>query len=451
MASLTKEKLQELRDAIHDGKDSHVQELVSDLHAADIGALIDQVDTTEAKYLFRLLDGEIAAEAIMEMDEHPRGQLLEAFTAKEIAGEIISRMDSDDSADILPQLGEEKKKEVLGHLEDLQQATDIVDLLTYDENTAGGLMAKELIRVNENWSISRCIREMRRQADSVRNIHTIYVVDDQNILKGTLSLQDLLFSSSSVRTTVKELYEKNLTAVEAHRKAEEVAKIMEKYDLVVLPVVDEHQKLLGRITIDDVVDVIRDEAKKDYQMASGISEHVESTYQPLRMARSRLPWLIIGLIGGIVGAQVIGLYEEQISIDPRLAYFIPLIAAMGGNVGIQSSAIVVQSIANKTLDLESALSKVGKEFIVGIFNGLICSSLLLGVNYFFTASYLISFTVSIALLAVIIFAAMFGTLTPLVLNKARIDPALATGPFITTINDIFGIFIYFFVAHYMYL
>ncbi len=447
----TKENIDRLKEAIEHGQDSFIHEQFREFHSADIAEVLGKLNVEEIKYILRLLEGDGVAEVLMELEDDVRIKLLDSFTAKEIADQVIARMDSDDSADILAQLSEEKKEEVITQLEDIEQATDIVDLMTYDEDSAGGLMAKEMITVNVNWTVSRCIREMRRQADEIDDIYTIYVVDDEGKFLGVLSLKQLLFSSSSVKTTIEDLYEPDALAVEAEMDGEEVARIMEKYDLVVLPVINAEGKLLGRITIDDVVDVIKDEAEKDYHMASGISERVTTSSRPLVLSRSRLPWLLIGLLGGILGAQVIGLYEDQLKVDPALAYFIPLIAAMGGNVGVQSSAIVVQSIANQTLELEGTLPKLFRELLVGLINGLVCAIIIFGYNFFFSGSMEISLTVSFSLLFVIIFAAFFGTLIPLLLDKSNVDPALATGPFITTLNDIFGLFIYFMIARMMYI
>jgi magnesium transporter len=309
-------------------------------------------------------------------------------------------------------------------------------------------MAKELIRVNENWGVATCIREMRKQAEDLDEIYYIYVVSDENVLLGILSLKALLLASASTR--VKDIYAAEVRSVQTDTDSEEVAQIMEKYDLIVLPVTDSIGRLMGRITIDDVVDVIRDEAEKDYQLASGITTDVETTDSPARLSRARLPWLIIGLLGGIVVAAVIGRFEEDIKINPEMAFFIPLIAAMAGNVGIQSSAIIVQGIASNSLGLESTYRKLGKELIVSLMNGIILSGILFLYNYFVSHNLALTFTVSASLFVVIIFAAVFGTLIPLLLHRIKIDPALATGPFITTMNDIMGLFIYFLMGRILY-
>jgi magnesium transporter len=309
-------------------------------------------------------------------------------------------------------------------------------------------MAKELIRVNENWGVATCIREMRKQAEYLDEIYYIYVVSDENVLLGILSLKALLLASASTR--IKDIYDAEVRSVQTDTPSEEVAQIMEKYDLIVLPVIDSIGRLMGRITIDDIVDVIRDEAERDYQLASGITTDVETTDSPARMSRARLPWLIIGLLGGIVVAAVIGRFESDIQINPEMAFFIPLIAAMAGNVGIQSSAIIVQGIASNSLGFESTYRKLGKELLVAFLNGLILAGLLFLYNFFISKNLALTFTVSSSLFVVIIFAALFGTLIPLILDKIKIDPALATGPFITTMNDIMGLFVYFLMGRLLY-
>jgi magnesium transporter len=296
--------------------------------------------------------------------------------------------------------------------------------------------------------VATCIREMRKQAEDLDEIYYIYVVSDENVLLGILSLKALLLASASTR--VKDIYAAEVRSVQTDTDSEEVAQIMEKYDLIVLPVTDSIGRLMGRITIDDVVDVIRDEAEKDYQLASGITTDVETTDSPARLSRARLPWLIIGLLGGIVVAAVIGRFEEDIKINPEMAFFIPLIAAMAGNVGIQSSAIIVQGIASNSLGLESTYRKLAKELIVSLMNGIILSGILFLYNFFISHNLALTFTVSISLFMVIIFAALFGTLIPLMLHRMKIDPALATGPFITTMNDIMGLFIYFLMGRILY-
>lgn len=446
---LTKEFLDELRSAIKLGNQSFIQEKISTLHPADLAEILDQLDPEESIQFYQFLDKEIAGDVLVEMEEDVREKFLTQFTSKEIAQDFIENMASDDAADIISELPDSVKDEVISHIEDAEQASDIVDLLNYDEDTAGGLMAKELIAVNINWSIQKCIKEVRKQAEEIEDVYTTYVIDDRGKLLGLLSLKKLLLTPEEAK--VSDIYKKDIVFVEASTSSEEVSNIMEKYDLVVVPVVDKLGRLLGRITIDDVVDVIKEEAEKDFQLASGISEKVEHSDSVWILSRSRLPWLLIGLLGGILGSRIIGNYEAEIQIYPEMALFIPLIAAMGGNAGVQSSAIVVQGLANNSLGFTGILPKLFKELLVGLVNGIVCSAVIFAYNFFLNDSFQLGLTVGIALISVIVFATILGTFVPLVLDKYDINPALATGPFITTMNDVSGLFIYFLVGHLLYI
>jgi magnesium transporter len=439
---LTKEFLQEIIDKIDCQEFELLKTELSELHNVDIAELIEELDEEYGKILFELFEDETSAEILVELDEENRESVLEDLSSREIAEELIENLDSDDAADIISDLPSEKKVEVLSHIEDIEHASDIVDLLSYPENTAGGLMAKELIKVNEKWAMLRCVREMRKQAEEVDKVYTIYVVDDDDVLLGTLSLKKLLLTPE--KTFITNIYNEKVFSVKANSDDKEVANIMEKYDLVVLPVVDDLNRLIGRITIDDVVDVIKEEAMEDYNKASGISEQVDASDNIVTLTRARLPWLLIGLMGGIMGAEVIGIFDIENNIE--LAFFTPLIAAMGGNVGVQSAAIIVQGLASNNLGMDSLAQRLMKELGVALLNGIICSGLIMIITSLIGYPSSISFTVSISLMAVIIFAALFGTFIPLALDKYKIDPALATGPFITTVNDVLGLFIYFMIG-----
>jgi len=446
---LTKKYLGSIKESIKTADEIKLNSLVSELHPADIAEILDEVSMREAKFLYQLLDEEKAADVLVELEEDVREEFLANLSSKEIAEQFIENLDSDDAADVIAELPDKKQEEVIAYLEDEEQASDIVELLTYDESTAGSLMTKELIKVNQNWIVERCVLEMRKQAEEVDYVFTIYVVDSNDKLLGIVSLKRMLITP--VKTTIADFYKSDVIFVNTNTDLEEVSNIMQKYDLVVLPVVNEEGQLIGRITIDDVMDVVKEEADKDYQMASGHSEVVEATDTVWVLSRARLPWLLIGLVGGIFGAQIISIYEDQIKIHPEMAFFIPLIAAMGGNVGVQSSSIIVQGLANKTLGLDTMLQRLGKEFSVALVNGLVCSLIILGYNFAFGDSWNLSITVSAALFTVIIFAGLFGTFTPLVLDKYKIDPALATGPFITTVNDVLGLLMYFMIGRMMYM
>ena len=419
-----------------------LQKSLINIHHADIAEIITNLSDFESQFLFENLHDEIAALVLKEVEDEKRKTLLSKLSAKEIAVDVIDNLESDDAVDVILDLSEKKKEEVLSHIENEDYANDLSDLLKYEENTAGSMMATELIKVNENWNTLECLKKMRKQAEYVKKVHTIYVVNNNNKLLGTMSLKRLLISNKD--TKVRDIVNSDVYYVKTDTSTEEIANLMNKYDLIILPVVNENQELLGRITIDDVIDVVKEEAEKDYQMASGIYEDIENNAGILTITRVRLPWLIIGMIGGVLGAKVIGVFDIQKHFE--LALFIPLIAAMGGNVGVQSAAIVVQSLANKSIDIKNIREKLTKELGVGLLNGLICGCLVFLFTYIFGYNLLLGITVSLSLIIVIIFAALFGTFIPLTLQKYNVDPAVATGPFITTISDILGLFIYFLIG-----
>lgn len=440
---LTSKYLEDLKDKLDDGFVNEVVIELKELHPADVAEVLDELKLDNVQSILAQIPEEQRADILVEMDEDVRSKVLDETTGKDIAETLVENLDSDDAADIIGELDEQKKREVFTHIEDREQAQEIASLLTHAEDTAGALMATELIQVNENWTVLRCVKEMRKQAEDVDKVHAVYVVDDDGILLGSLSLKKLL--TTSTKTPIGEIYEKKVQSVKTTTPEEEVALLMSKYDLFVIPVIDDLGALQGRITLDDVVDVIREEADRDYQLASGITEDVEAADKLIPQTRARLPWLVIGLFGGLVAATVISTNESKIAFIPQLAFFMPLIAAMGGNVGVQSSAIIVQALANQTFS-GTILDKLIKELLIGLINGLICSTILFGASNLLGYSAKLATTVSIALFCVIIFASLFGTFVPLILNRFKIDPAVATGPFITTINDILGLSIYFYIG-----
>lgn len=446
---LTRQFVEELQDLIVKKDEVGIKAILNELHPADIAELYVELDMDQAHYLYFIMEDDVAADVITELEEDDRRRFLNSLPSEVIAKRFIDNMDSDDAADIISEFDDERQREVLSHIEDVETAGDIVDLLHYDENTAGGLMAKELIKVKDTWGIPTCLRSMRRQAENVDEVYYVYVVDQDNVLKGTLSLKRMLLNSSS-ESLVKDIFNDDVISVNVDTSSEEVSNIMDKYGLVALPVVDSIGRLVGRITIDDVVDIIREEAGKDYQLASGITEDVEASDSVWLLTRARVPWLLIGLMGGIVGSRVIGGFESYLGRFPHLAFFMPLIGAMGGNVGIQSSAIVVQSLASGVKDLETSLTKWIKEISVALLNASVLSFIIFGYNQFIGSDMALTYTVSLALFSVVIFASMFGTLIPLLLNRINIDPAVATGPFITTMNDIIGMFLYLTIGAYFY-
>ncbi|AZQ59379.1 magnesium transporter [Maribacter sp. MJ134] len=439
---LTEELVSEIEQLIETQKDSQLNSILEEVHYADVAEIINELNEDDATYLIKLLDSDKTSDVLTELDEDVREAILSNLSSKEIAEEL-EELDTDDAADIIAELPQEIVQEVISEIEDREHAKDIVDLLRYDENSAGGLMAKELVKVSENWTVTKCVKEMRAQAENVTRVHSIYVVDKEEKLMGRLSLKDLLTVSTA--THIREIYIPKVDAVNVNEKPEEVAKIMSKYDLEAIPVIDEIGRLVGRITIDDIVDVIREEADKDYQMAAGISQDVEADDSIWELTRARLPWLILGLFGGAAAAVIMGGFEEMFKKYTILFLFTPLIAAMAGNVGVQSSAIIVQGLAND--DIKGSVgNRLLKEMLLALLNGVILAALLLLFTWIWKGDFLTALAISTSLIAVIVVAGFIGTFTPLFLHKRGIDPAIATGPFITTSNDIFGILIYFMIA-----
>ncbi len=418
-----------------------VQDILESKRAEDIAELFWEIKGEDAKFIIHSIEKHKAVEVIRSLDGELQENLLKEYSGKEIADEILSYLDSDDAVDILNLLPTSKTEEALNFIEDREFANNLVYMLHYDDNVAGGLMAKELIKVQFNWTVSQCIEEIRKQAEEVKSVHSVYVVKQNDVLEGVVSLKDIVLAKA--HTSVIEITNTELISVNAYATGEEVASVMNKYDLVTIPVVDGMKRLIGRITIDDVVDFIKVEADKDFQLQAGLSENVESGDKVLILSRARLPWLMIGLVGGLGSSALVSNFESDIALLPQMAFFMPIVAAMGGNAGVQSSAIIVQGLANNTLGSKTILPKLTKEFIVSLINGLVCSILLLTWNIFIGHAYNLSVVVSLSLITVIIFASLLGTITPLALDKFKIDPALATGPFITTLNDIIGLSVYF--------
>lgn len=436
---LTDNLLNSVRDLVEAKDDKSLKGLLKDFHYADVAEILDELNLEEAVYVIKLLDSETTADILMELDEDNREKVLENLSAKEIAEEV-EELDTDDAADILSELSETRQAEVISQIEDAEHRDEITELLAYEENVAGGLMAKELVKVFETWTVAGCLRRIRGQAQEVTRVHSIYVVDKQNKLIGRLSLKDLIVAKSEQK--ISDIYITNVDYVNVHEDAEEVAKVMAKYDLEAIPVVDDDQTLLGRITIDDIVDVIREEADKDYQLAAGISQDVEADDGILQLTKARLPWLVLGLFGGLGSVFIMKGYENIMDTVPSLFFYTPLIAAMAGNVGVQSSAIIVQGLANNNVR-GSILSRLFKEVSLSLINGFALALLVVLFGFLINQDTTESLAIAISMMSVIVVAALVGTFVPIILDKRGIDPAIATGPFITTSNDILGIYLFF--------
>ncbi|MBC8301137.1 MAG: magnesium transporter [Pelagibacterales bacterium] len=441
---INEELIDRIKKLISSEDKSKLIEKLKDVHYADIAEIFELLEIPEVVYIIKIFDKQKSADALAELDEDIREGIIENLSEKEIA-ENIEELDSDDATDIISELTEERQERVFSQIKDTSLAEDIKELLKYGENTAGGLMAKELVKVNENLSISKCLDEIRKQAKNVSRVHSIYVIDSGNKLKGRLSLKDLV--TAKARTRVKDIYIPKVDYVNVNLEGEEVAKVMSKYDLEAIPVVNNRKILLGRITIDDIVDLIKDEAEKDYQLAGGLFSEVEANDSIFQLTKARLPWLFLGLLGGL-GSVFILKDFEQIMSEPNLRnlfFYTPLIAAMAGNVGVQSSAIIVQGLANDLVK-GSLLSRLIKEVGLSLINGLALAIILIIFGQIVNQDLLMSLTIAGSMMGVIVIAALVGTFIPIILDKQGIDPAIATGPFITTANDIFGIFLFFYIA-----
>lgn len=444
---LSKEFMERFQSAIDERDRELIIGTLEGVDPNDISELLYEFNTEDSKYVIELLDREVAAEILAELDEDIRDRFLKNFDPEKLAT-YIEELDSDDAADVLSELPTKEREEVIASITNEEKAQNIEDLLRYEEDVAGGLMAKEMIKANLNWTIKQCIEEIRRQKENVEKIYSIYVVDNQERLLGRVSLKRLILSNDD--TLVADIYEKDLVSVETYQPEEEVAAVMQKYDLEAVPVVNFKGKLAGRITIDDVVDVITEQAEEERQIMSGISEDVEEDDSIWMLTRARLPWLVIGMAGGLLGAQFIGLFEENISLIPAMAFFIPLITATGGNVGIQSSSIVVQTIASRSFISETIWRRLFKVLLVAVLNGLALAAIVFGANLMLGEDIQLAMVVAIALFSVVLLASFMGTVTPILLDKAGINPALASGPFITTANDLLGLAVYFTIAHFLY-
>lgn len=445
MKEFTDEYIQNLRSIIAAGDEESARRELADLHPADIAELYQDLDLEEAEFLYKLLDEETAADVVMELDEEDRRKLLSNMDAEDIAKQFIDHLDVDDAVDLIQELDEEDRDEILSHIDDVEQAGDIIDLLKYDEDTAGGLMGTEMIVVNENWSMPECIKEMRMQASEMDEIYNVYVVDDDNKLRGILPLKKLITDPSVSK--VKRVMEEDPVSVKADTPIDEVALDFEKYDLVAMPVVDSIGRLLGRITFDDVMDQVRESQERDYQLASGISSDVDADDSVFAQTKARIPWLLIGILSGILASLILTGFEDQLAAVTALALFIPVIGGTGGNVGVQASAIVVQGLANGSLDVREFTRQIWKEVVIGLLNATVLTAVIFVYNLIMLpGEFAVTISVATSLFCVVMFASILGTLVPMTLERLHINPALATGPFIQISNDLVGIIIYVEIA-----
>lgn len=442
---MTKDFINYIKELIEQKDSVLLQEHISKLHPADIAEICSELDLDEARFLYRQLSNEKAADALIEMDEDLRNELLEELPSEAIAKRFVNYMDTDDAVEIIRDMDEEKQEEVLSHIKDIEQAGDIVDLLQYDEDTAGGLMSTEMVVVNENWSMPECLKEMRQQAEELDEIYYVYVVDDDERLCGLFPLKKVITSPSVSK--VKHVMSTKVVSVDVDTPIDEVTMLIEKYNLVAIPVVDKINRLVGQITVDDVMDEVREQTEHDQQLTAGLTQDVETSDSVFLQTRARLPWLIIGMLGGIASSLLLNSFTGTLDAYPEMAIFIPLLAGMGGNVGTQSSAIAVQGLANNSLDSHHIFHHILKEMVVAIINATILSLMVYVYNFFvYDATNIVTLAVPLSLFVVVLFASGFGTLIPMVLERMDVNPAVATGPFIQIINDLSGMTFYMIIA-----
>lgn len=448
MKDFTDQDIERISILVEEKNEAQAREEILNLHPADIAEIIQSLNKKEAEWLFDLIeDNELKGDVLMELDEEERGKLLEGMNSEEIA-DAVEELDTDDAVELIKELDEEEREEVISLIEDVEQAGDIVDLLQYDEDTAGGMMGTEMIVVNENWSMPECLKEMRIQAEDMDEVYNIYVVDNDNRLRGVLPLKKMITHPSASK--IKHVMETEPHVVRTDTPKEEVVLDFEKYNLAAVAVVDSIGRLMGRITFDDVMDEVREQSERDYQLASGISSDVDAEDSVLAQTKARIPWLLIGVVGGIVSSLILGGFEAQLAQVTALALFIPLIMGTGGNVGVQASAIVVQGLANGSLDIKNAGSQIVKELLISLLNATIISVGVFAYNLIVMPDdFAVTISVAVSLFLVVIFASVFGTFVPLMLEKLKIDPALATGPFIQITNDVVGLLIYVFISTWL--
>jgi len=422
------------------------RELKAGAHPGDLNDLIEELDLEQKAALLQLLPEDDALLIFQEMEDFVQADIV-PLLSDERARAILKDLASDDAADLVGQLSPEDAEAVMQLISDEEEAPDFGGLLKYPEDSAGGLMTTEYISLPDDIPVEEAISRLREIAPEAETIYYVYVVNEEGQLIGVLSLRDLIASSDG--TILKNIMRRNVISVNAELDQEEVARVVSKYDLLAVPVTDEQERLLGIITVDDVIDVLEEEATEDIYRLAGASEveGMELTEAPvLKVARLRLPWLFISMAGGIMSGSVIGIYRNTLEAIVMLAVFIPVIMGMGGNVGTQSSTIFVRGLATGEIDSSEVWAYFFREIRVGLTMGIICGMLISVIAFFWQGNPYLGLVVGISMLVTISVATLIGTLVPLLLNKANIDPAITAGPFVTTIKDFTGLIIYFVVA-----
>jgi len=434
------ELIEIITSLIKGGAEKSLLNIFADLHPADIAEIINHIDLESAKFAFSVLDTETAGDVITEIDENLREKILKDIDVKTIT-DIVDELYTDDATDIVSDLPEQIARQVLKNI-DIEDSEDVQELLKYPEDTAGGIMNSNFVYVDSKATIKDAINAVRMNAEEFDHIYHIYVLRENEELLGIVSLKSLL--TNALQKKVKSVIQEDLMFVNPEMDQEEVAKIMNKYDLVAIPVVDEHRRMLGRITFDDIQDVIQDEASEDIQKIAGLTEEEEFSYSTFRISRNRLPWLFVSLAGELISAVVLASFQVSIENIIIASFFIPVVMAMGGSAGSQSAIVMLQAINAGDIWRNDTFKRLFKEFRVAFVNSIICTIILLIVTYFiFKVDIGFAYILSISLFIIMVNATMVGAIVPILMKKINVDPAIATGPFVTTTNDVIGLIIYF--------
>lgn len=435
---LSEELISLVKALIREKNQASLKKLIDAMRAADVADLIEHLGQDERLCIFELLKPEGAGEVLLEMEPPVQERILGGLDDRAIM-EIIQKLDSDDAADLVGDLPEERARAIIETVgEDVSQ--ELRKLLPYPEDSAGGIMALEYVAVNAESTIQEAIERIREKREEVENVYYVFVVDEHQRLAGVVSLKSLLLEPPSRR--VKEIMNPEIVSAYVYTDQEEVAHLVKKYDLVSIPVVDEHHRLVGRITHDDIIDVIEEEVDEDIALMAGVINQEIAEDSPFKISRARLPWLIVGLLGGILAAVVINQFEASIEKVVALSFFFPVIMAMGGNTGTQAATVAVRGLATGDISVMNIGRRIWVELKVALVNGVVCGVLLSLIVGVWLSSPVLGAVVGVALIIIILTSGLVGASVPLMLKKLDIDPALATGPFVTTSNDIISLFIY---------
>ena len=429
-----KQDVVKITDLIEKGGKQYVKEHLAELHPADIADIIETLNEEKKKELFNLLHTEIASKVIVEVNEHSRDQILEDIN-KEKLTDIVEEMSSDDAADLIADLPKEEAKDILEKLH-WEDSTEVQKLLKYPEDTAGGIMQTELLSVREEMLVEDAIIQLMASSKNIGDVPNVFVVDKNRRLVGILPVRKLLIVKHEI--PISEIIDRNVISVNVNEDQEEVANIFKKYDLLSLAVVDDDGRLVGRIQIDDIVDVLVEEASEDMLHMAGIYQDEKIMDPPLKSVRMRLPWLVINLATATLAASVVGLFQDTLQAMVILAMFMPIVAGMGGNAGTQALTVTIRGIALGELSFSNAKRAVLNGITIGILNGVVTGAIMALIAYYWKGNYMLGIVLGLAMMINLFIANFFGIIIPLVLKWFKIDPAVASSIFLTTLTDCIG-------------